>query len=309
VFTTLRGLDFASEEPTRDSIRATRDSIAEFNRRFNLIDVDMGTLKTYLDALSKCKENDTLVDNYVVNEIYGDLQKAWATKRKRLANLQKAYDAVNTVYMAAAHPSPAGTQWYTKPVNIVLQDRSITLLTVTVNHSGMELRDGEIVATEKTPYFKKVLRFRRFQRFVPEVSAGVAYTNLSFPKFGTDTSATGELVVASAGEEKFKKLNLTAMVNWNYYIQNSDVHPFFQAGVGANADYPVLLLGVGIRLNSGLKRVAFSVGGASSWIKTLNKLNVGDKVSGTADIEKDYQHEFKAPKIYFGMPHFTTCTF
>jgi len=303
VFTKLRDLDFVNQIPTEEAIKSSKDSIAEFSRRFDLIAAEIKVLETYIEKLSKCEQNDALVDNYVANQLYVQIQNTYSNKRKRLANLIKAFDAVNTMYIAAANPSPAGSSWYTKPVNIVLQDKSITYLAIIVNNSGMELKDDEIVQTEKKQYFKKVLRFRRFQRFVPEASAGVAYTDLSFPKYGTSNNGNGDLVVASAGEEKFKKLNLTAMINWNYYIENSDVNPFIQAGVGANADYPVLLLGIGFRLNSGLKRLAFSVGGASSWIKKLNKLKIGDKVSGTADIEKDYIYDFKKPKIYFGIQY------
>ncbi len=151
----------------------------------------------------------------------------------------------------------------------------------------------------------KIIGVRRFQRFVPEVSVGIAYTDLSFPKYSTNTDASGKDIVAEAGEEKINKLNFTTMINFNWFMTNSPIHPFWQIGIGVNADFPTLLTGIGARLNvTGAKRLALAVGFATTWIKTLDQLKLGDVVSGPADVEKDTKFKFnKKPKPYFGIQY------
>jgi hypothetical protein len=302
VFTSLRDLPFDNQVQTQNAIGGAKDSIDIFIKHYNEIDSEIIELKKSVNNFN-CDKDEFIIDNYVITQILNQIQTSFNAKQKRLSNLIKAYDLVKSVADKAASPNPTGMVWYHQPVSISLTDRKIKLLAITVNYSGMELADDEIVQTQKKQYFTKVLRFRRFDRFVPEVSAGIVYTDLTFPKYGTATDNNGQTIVADAGEEKFKKMNITGMVNWNYYIENSSFNPFFQIGIGANADYPVLLAGIGGRFNTGVRKFAFSVGAASSWIKTLDKLKIGDKVSGTADIEKDYKFDFKKPKIYFGIQY------
>ncbi|MGK4568490.1 hypothetical protein [Flavobacterium sp. 3HN19-14] len=139
----------------------------------------------------------------------------------------------------------------------------------------------EIIAEDGASKLEKVVRFRKFRRFIPEVSAGVAYTNLDFPKYDAVTDdATGDLKVSKIGNDNVKRLNLTVMINYNYFIENSDIHPFVQLGAGINTDFPTLLLGAGLRFNAfNGGRFALSCGFAGSWIKSLKSLKVGDIVT------------------------------
>lgn len=60
---------------------------------------------------------------------------------------------------------------------------------------------------------------------------------------------------------------------------------------------PTLLTGFGVRSNiNGIKRLAISGGVAMTWVKELDELKVGDKITGTDDIDKDYKFS-SAPKF------------
>jgi hypothetical protein len=47
---------------------------------------------------------------------------------------------------------------------------------------------------------------------------------------------------------------------------------------------------------NGIKRLAIAGGIAMTWVKELDKLSVGDKISGTDDIDKDFKYS-AAPKF------------
>jgi len=66
---------------------------------------------------------------------------------------------------------------------------------------------------------------------------------------------------------------------------------YAQIGLGINSEIPTLLTGVGLRNNlNGSRRFTISGGLAMSWLKELETLEVGDPVSGTDDIDKDFKY-------------------
>jgi hypothetical protein len=159
------------------------------------------------------------------------------------------------------------------------------------------------VSIESKELIKRTVRVRKFQRFVPEVSVGTAFTFFKYNSYGTTSDSTGQQFVGSPNENMVRNINITTMLNFNYYIPNSPIHPLYQLGVGINSGIPTILSGFGLRSNiNGIKRLAISGGIAMSWIKELDKLKVGDKISGTDDIEKDYKYG-SAPKFtpYVGL--------
>lgn len=302
-FLLLREIPFNDKEKVKKEVeRIENDSIKVFRNHYEVIRKELDIIGESLNKFS-CPRNDSIIIRYVLTQIYKDLKTAYLNKRTRLDNLEKAKKII-TDFLAKPEAQPEYTPvWFNDPIYVSAPDKKIVILNVTINQSGMELKDDEIVTSEKKQVVKRVLRFRKFQRFIPEVSTGIAYLDLSFPKYGTSTNSSGQQVVSLAGEEKFKKMNFTAMVNFVYFSEDWNVNPLIQIGVGENSDFPVLMIGGGIRLNTGLRRISFTVGAASSWIKTLDKLKLNDVVTGTSDIEKDLKYEFKSPKIYFGIQY------
>jgi hypothetical protein len=123
------------------------------------------------------------------------------------------------------------------------------------------------------------------------VSIGTAFTSFKYLTYGTTSDSSGQQYVAAPVEAQMRNLNIATMLNFNYFTPDSQLHPFFQLGAGINSGLPTFLTGFGIRSNiSGLKRLAVSGGLAMTWLRELTNLKVGDKISGTADIEKDFKY-------------------
>jgi hypothetical protein len=300
-FDTLKKLDFASPVVTKDRIDKTERAIESVSSYYSDVQKKMKELTTTIEKVN-CSD---AVENFVVKRAFADATKdvdvTFSNQKKRLSNLEKVFKLI-----AATYDEAIKNNWLL-PVDEVPADRGkISVFTFKVNESGYLLSDqGEIVEASTKEKATKLLRIRRFQRFVPEVSVGIAYTNLSFPKYSTATDATGKQQVVTAGEETINKINFTTMINYNLFLTNSPIHPFWQLGIGINNDFPTLLSGLGLRLNAtGVKRIAISFGLATTWIKTLEKLKPGDVVTGPADVEKDTKYKFNnKPQTYFGVQY------
>lgn len=141
------------------------------------------------------------------------------------------------------------------------------------------------------------INVRKKTTFIPVLSSGVIYTNLSFPQFGTDTNELGETIVVQTEDEE----NEIAIATYlNLYVNNKwDLPAFLQFGIGPSREKPLFFLGGGAEL---MPQITFSVGGVFTWFPELNELNIGDLVSGTAAIEDDISFDFNfKPKLYFGL--------
>ncbi len=300
-FKDLKNLDFTGEQNTINDLgKAELDynSIVEyFSKTEEAIKIFKESIK---NINCKDKSYEFIVKGYF--EIAAkDLEGNLAEQKKRLKNLQEAYKVVRKAQVDASK-----LNWLAKVDDVTAEKGKIALVTVTINETGYKLSDdNEIIPAVTKEKTTKVLRVRGFQRFVPEVSVGIVHANLSFPKFGTNTDASDKQIVADAGDEKINRINISTMINYNLFISNSPLHPFWQIGIGLNTDFPTLLTGVGLRVNAnGARRLAISVGLATTWIKTLNKLKLGDVVAGPAEVEKDTKFKFNTkPQPYFGIQY------
>lgn len=312
-FQKLKDLDFVDKDITKAGIDTAQGEITAYSRHYSNIDDRIKDFKNNISAFNcGAAEHDFLIQG-LFNEKVKDLELVKAEQFKRVGNLEIAFNEVNKVYQLASRPKKCGD--WCLPINpdTKLDKGKITVNTFTIKKSGFRLSTvndkkmvaNEIIVEESKDVVQKVFLFRKFRRFVPEVSAGIAYTNLNFPKYSAVTDdTTGELKVAEIGNDNIKRLNITAMLNYNYFVADSDIHPFIQLGAGINTDFPTLFIGSGLRFNAfNGGRLAISCGFAGSWIKSLKSLKVGDVVEESADVEKDIEYEFAKPKLYYGIQY------
>lgn len=305
-FRKLKGLPFDNQKETKYEIDADSIEILAFQKHYDSIRSDIANLRSQVESFD-CEREDAWLIKGELADILNDVQNTFNAKLARLGNLKKAHELVLAAYKRGQEQTAIGSPWFNKePIYVEVDEKKLTYLTIVVNASGFEVKsdDGEIIGIDKKVISKKVLRFRRFQLFIPEVSAGVALTNLTFPKYGTSKNlTTGIDTVANAGEESFKNVNFSAMINWVLYT-GADVSPFIQTGIGVKADYPTFFVGGGARFSLYDKVLSVSGGFASTWIKQLSTLHIGSPVSGTAELEKDLKYEFKWPlKFYVGIQY------
>jgi hypothetical protein len=303
MFNVLKSLDFEAKEKVGSALSENSANRIKVVAHLDSIKELINALSNEIDGYENCELaiEEKFIYVYVMHEMLKDSRVVYNLYKMRLDNLDKATKLVQQTYDASQGSSK---NWYIKVNRVDMEDEKIASSKLVINNDGYELStDDEIIKASKKELVSTVIKFRKFQRFVPEVSAGVAYTKLSFPKYSTETNQnTGKLNVVQVGEDKFKQFNFSSMINFNYYAPNTPLHPFWQIGIGLNADYPTLLTGLGVRLNSGLRRFALSAGFAGSWVKQLHDLSVNGEVKSQAELEKDLKYEFSFPlKPYIGI--------
>ena len=304
IFKKLKALDFADETSTKAELVIIKASMTEIENHFKevaaLIDEAKTEVKNY-----DCDFPESFTAKYIFNAILKDLATTMEEQKKRLDNLQTTYNLVEKAQQTASiGGGENGLRWCYKLDEVPAKEGKISVYTIIIKESGYKLSDKEeIVSIESKDVLKRTFRVRKFQRFVPEVSVGTAFTFFKYNSYGTTSDSTGQQFVGSPTENMVRNINITTMLNFNYYIPNSPIHPLYQLGVGINSGIPTLLTGFGLRSNiNGIKRLTISGGIAMSWIKELDQLKVGDKILGTEDIEKDYKYG-SAPKFtpYVGL--------
>ncbi len=305
-FSILKGISFENLPSADGKITSVKAEIEALKTKYNDFknkesDIQTG-ISSFIDN-NKPLSIEASLASYSFNEQFIKIDSDLQTQLKWLANLINAYQMITDARNGGV---TIDNELVTQVTEVAVNAGKISNLSITINQDGLKLTEtNDIVVAEKKSIASKVLRFRKFKRFVFEMAGGVAFTLLDYPKFGTATDASGKTIVADAGTESFKRFNITAMFNWNLYIPKTNIHPFFQIGLGANAEYPVLFTGMGLRINSEAKsHFAVSWGLASSWIKTLNNLKIGSVINGSSDLEKDITYEFKWPaKFYIGIQY------
>ena len=304
----LKSISFQSEQETKDELAKIKTEIKAIENHFNKVDTMIINANSKIKNLNCDDSIDVFTYKYIFNDLLKDLTSILEMQKKRLANLQSIFKLVNDMQILAS--IGGGTdelKWCIPLKEIPAKGGKISIFKVTIKGSAFYVSqtNQEILETEAKDTMNRTIRIRKFQRFVPEVSVGTAFTFLKYNTYGTISDSTGQQFVGSPTENKLSNLNITTMLNYNYFIPNSPIHPFYQLGVGLNSGLPTILTGLGIRSNiNGIRRITISGGIAMTWIKELNELKVGDKISGTNDIEKDFKYS-NAPKFtpYVGLQY------
>ena len=315
------------KKDTDSANKEIKDNLNKINKKSKLLMVeikkrkkDHQNISNYLNEISSLSElkevekfkYDCLEESHYFVYLYLDVQlKDLETKmlaqKKRLENLKKVYKLVDDRKgEAMKNEVDKGCDWCLELKTVTLKKDSLVQVTITLKEGGYKLSDkGEIESVEFKDKASKIFKVRKFQQFVPEVSVGIAYTAFEYNTYNTTTNSNGDIEVADPLKKDISNLKISTMINFNYYIANSPLHPFLQIGAGINDKIPALLVGTGFRSNiNGTRRLAISVGLAATWLQELDELEVGDTILGTDDIERDLKYEFSwPPKPYFGIQY------
>ena len=309
LFNKLERISFTHEDSVKCDLKAVKREMKIIEHHFEETGTKIATAKGNVQRYScdSFSYPDSFVVEYIFHTILKDFSVTLEEQKKRLTNLQKAYQLVSEMQKKASVGGEADDLRWCIPLEPAAStEGKITVYTVTIKESGYTLSaNNEIVGLESKDLLKRTFRVRRFQRFIPEVSVGTAFTFLEYNTYGTTTDSTGQQLVASATRNTLRNLNITTMVNFNYYCSDSPIHFLYQLGLGFNSEIPSLLTGLGVRSNiNGIRRLTISGGLAMNWIRELQTLHPGDVVGGTDDIDKDFRYS-SAPKLtgYVGIQY------
>lgn len=157
-------------------------------------------------------------------------------------------------------------------------------------------QDGRLVVTTR-PAVNHTFVLRHSAPLVPEVAAAAIYSEVRYPRYGT--SFTGSQNVVAKVSTGPSRLDAAAMLNLIWPAGgHSYVYPYLQLGVSSAKDFPGFLFGLGFRF-AHIKSVSVSAGRMITWSKDLDKLHVGDPVTGTAAIDSDLKL-VRAPTAWYG---------
>jgi|WetSurSiteA1Bulk_404760.scaffolds.fasta_scaffold01202_3 hypothetical protein len=306
IFKGLKGLDFVDETNTRDSLIKTKMSIVEIENHFKESDKLMIEFSKDIENYT-CNYPDSFTTKYIFNAILKEFAITIEEQKRRLKNLQTSFNLVEKAQQTASiGGGEDGLRWCIKLDEIPSSEGKISNYTIIIKESGYEISEkGEIVNIESKDLLKRTVKIRKFQKFVPEVSVGIVYTFFNYNTYGTTSDSTGQQYVASPTNNKVENINISTMINWNLFSPNNSIHPLIQTGVGINSGIPSFLVGGGLRFSNNAKtRLRITGGLAMTWTKELDKLKVGDKVLGTADIDNDLKYS-GSPKFspYIGIQY------
>lgn len=162
-----------------------------------------------------------------------------------------------------------------------VEEEKVHEIIVTFKPREVKFDYNTITITDLKPITSNKIYLRASHFLVPEFATGLFYTNLTYPKYGVDSTNH----IENASDEHYPVVIASHL---NLVINGFDgpVVPMIQIGVGTAKERPSLLAGGGLRFLKP-KNLAISYGRLWTWKKQLNTLKVGDKVGGTAALEKD----------------------
>ncbi len=263
------------------------------------------TLAKGSEELKQC-ENDCPKDctgsNLEIALLYTDVQKtgdvALQAKRELKAGLEKLSKTLEPYQPESAwredHPSdyiiakPKGD-----PENVIL-------FTVTIMDRSFGIDNGILKVEEKVAT-TTTFRLRKYSALVPEIGGGMLFSNLKYPRYGTEQK-DGKTLVKKIKDEN---ADLSAAVVLNMYTRlgyDSFVYPGFQLGVTNAKDFPGFLFGFQARFTRP-RALSISAGALVTWYKDLDQLKPGQEISGTAALEEDLELKRAPVSAYFGIQY------
>lgn len=174
------------------------------------------------------------------------------------------------------------------------------LATVTVSRRDVVVR-ADHVSSEAGKSVSTTFEVMEHQSLVTELSPGVAYSPVAFPRFATNDTGGGHVIV-DAGEYRpntivMEMLNLIPNAGWSGFTRLMG-----QLGLGITKEAAVVLVGGGIRFTQPA-RFVLSFGALFPFVQELKEgVRVGDAIAGEAALEEKVQRVLgRRPSFYIGI--------
>lgn len=151
--------------------------------------------------------------------------------------------------------------------------------------------------SKKSDVLYKSVTFQKYDFFAVSISTGLFYSSTTLKGYGVSNNTGTQFIVSE--DDITKNSPVTAVfLNFNFGIGSRYFAPLTQIGIDPTKKRPFLLLGGGFSIPSA--RIAITGGPIWTWNPSLDKLNVGQTISSTTDLEKDIQYEFDVkPKGWY----------
>jgi hypothetical protein len=273
---------------------------SDTNTNYNsLVEAKIESLKSNIEKMKKLDYKEQAPTRSAIIDVRKELDSVQAicaeiirkgrpitskivTLQSSLIQAEVAYNRVSAL-MEASLPSEWKNCWCLQLADIAVGSDSNTQCKVTY-------RD----AVTDTVIAERTMTIRAYQRFIPEVSGGIGWTDFEYVNYGVHKDSSGNNVVTGT-KDRLRNFRLSVALNYLYYVDHSPVLPFLQlaGGVADNLSYSSLLLGAGLRFGVG-KTVLLISGGVAAFVsRELNTMQIGDTVTGTDMLEKDLVYNLR----------------
>ncbi len=302
IFDQMLRINYFSEASTKLSIRSISNLIIKDSIRMSLIDTDLDGLGKDIDDIAE-KEGDCAISfekKYIMRDILASFRAAHKQQTTKLTKLRDYCNKLVRVYNQAVTNG-----WYVPLNKVLFNDTNYAVVKLEIKRIRYEFKNDEIVSQDDTVLQGLSIKLRKYEYLLPKLSTTAAYSFISNPIYGTVKDSTGTERVADPTYNDLSKFNGTMMVD--FYIRAKGLpeafHPFFQLGAGINSGVPAGFVGLGSDIKiSEKRRIGVSVGLIQTWTKDLTNLQVGDKVSGTSQLNEDLSYQFNGLlQGYFGL--------
>jgi hypothetical protein len=291
----------------------------QFLDRLNELSQKAGDSKKNIEALgnyakqslkaadsTKAKDGTKTKCDYFADYTRGEIEKFLVETNKILTDRESLLASANALAMVLADfnkrlDPPEQNSFILNRISI--DPKKIQEVKLVFARQKIEVVDNkEIKVSEvKDEVLNATVKVRAYRTFLPELSTGIFYTNLTYPKYGV-TEESGKFKVSDAGSDKYGFIAATHL-NLITNLFDGEVHPMLQIGVGTAKELPSLLGGVGLRFTGPIK-IAISFGAITTWRKELDKLKIGDLIDGTTKLEEDLKYTLqKKPGFYVGIQY------
>jgi hypothetical protein len=287
---TWPGIVDASFGAGKPGAGAVGDGITEINKLVTKLGNDISAAQKDWTTITKCSTTATddvkravyqAVSLYDPNLRLQQLTALQTAARQLSDSLMKQFGMPDnwtgpnlTDYVISAEIAPTFMDMQNVTVKVVS-------LTLKVDNTTSALTTDQQAAGSTT------FSVRKYSTMTTEIGVGVVFGTIKQPIYGTSMNAAGQTIVAKKSDQSLST-NGAVLANFVCRCGTGLLVPMLQVGASASKDLPALLVGAGIRLfGLGKGDFALSGGGMIAWYKDLQKLKVGDEVTGTNDITSD----------------------
>lgn len=297
--TSIKNFQTANEQ-VKAAVEAMRSKNSENSAKLNAFagDIDSDNFLTASPGVEKCQSFEHY--SRIVFQRFIESCKAIQVKREKLVEAagKICSESDNLIKKAPLRMGTGGSgperdDRIELGVYEALTDRMRDVTVVMQRRQANFTGDAPEVK-ELDEKISGIIRIRNYQKWIPEFSTGVYYTNVTFSKYNakvvTTTDATGQpqtetVLDPETGEER-QPFVMAGMLNMTLNSYSGLVHVLGQVGIGTGKNGVSLLAGIGLRLRA-VNPIILSVGAIVPWNKIPKTIEPGGKISGQSQIDSD----------------------
>lgn len=309
----LINLSFEKKDDTEALLDKIAMELAQIIGKYEAIDKRLKKVLFLYEIENEKKEPAKLfqsewIREYLEADVLEKIQKAKTEQLKRVSNLKGVLTSIRTI-VNEWESKEFGGKWFflidhnPESESKELSSGKVHELQISIDKHQAFL-EGEEIKKSSVTTKTITLILKKFDRFIPEISAGTIYTWQKETTYVTARDASGNTIISETEQRPLERFELDVMLNLNLYIPESRVLPFIQLGVATNRDVPMGLFGGGLRMKLSEKHViAISTGFSVTGIKELTDLNLGDQVLDEKTLQDDLEYKLSPIKPYFGIQY------